>query len=317
MKALFLEGSLSLREDLQLPVRQENESLIRVEMAGICETDLKLLGGYASFTGIPGHEFVGVVVETDEHHLKGRRVVGEINIACEDCDLCARRLPSHCVARKAIGIRGQNGAFAEFIVLPNSNLHVVPDNIPSPCAVFAEPLAAACRILEQVEITARESVAVIGDGKLGLLIAQVIATRTDEIVLVGKHRHKLAILERRNITTTLRHDFTSSGFDVVVDASGSPDGLLAALRAVRPNGTIVVKSTFASPIHLDMADIVVREISVIGSRCGPFSPALKLLKKEAVDVDSLISAVYPLSRWQEAFEAAARPESLKILLRPE
>jgi threonine dehydrogenase-like Zn-dependent dehydrogenase len=297
---------------------QPDEALVRVLLSGICNTDLEIARGYAGFNGTIGHEFVGVVEESSDRKLVGRRVVGEINAGCGQCDLCRAGDSRHCASRTVLGIVGRDGAHAEFLQLPVTNLLPVPDNIPDERVVFTEPLAAACGILERVKISDSDSVAVIGDGKLGLLCAQVVALTGASVVLIGKHSSKLRIAERRGIETARPREVTKRArqFDVVVEASGSASGFELALDLLRPKGRLVLKSTFHGKTELEASRIVVDEISIVGSRCGRFDPALDLLKKDAIDVDSLISEEYPLSNGVHAMRRAATRGVLKVLLRP-
>jgi threonine dehydrogenase-like Zn-dependent dehydrogenase len=295
--------------------------LVRVLLSGICNTDLEIARGYAGFKGTLGHEFVGVVEESPEDKLLGKRVVGEINAGCGECELCAAGDPRHCAKRTVLGIVGRDGAHAEFLRLPLRNLFPVPDKVVDEHAVFTEPLAAACGIMERVAIKSSQRVAVIGDGKLGLLCAQAIALSGAGVLLIGKHAEKLRIAERRGIETALGKTVAKRKreFDVVVEASGSPSGFVGALELLRPRGTLVLKSTFQGPgkiEEIDQARLVVDEISIVGSRCGRFQPALDLLKKGAIDIDSLISEEYPLARGVHAMERAGRKGSLKVFLRP-
>jgi len=297
---------------------QADEALVRVLLSGICNTDLEIARGYAGFNGTIGHEFVGVVEDSSDRGLVGRRVVGEINAGCGNCDLCRAGDSRHCANRTVLGIHGRDGAHAEFLQLPAVNLLRVPDNIADEHAVFTEPLAAACGVLERVNIDKSDRVAVIGDGKLGLLCAQVIALTGASVLLIGKHSSKLRIAERRGIEIANRKLATKRKreFDVVVEASGSASGFGLALDLLRPKGQLVLKSTFHGKTELDAARIVVDEISIVGSRCGRFSPALDLLKKSAIDVDSLISEEYPLSNGVHAMRRAATKGVMKVLLRP-
>jgi len=297
---------------------QPDEALVRVSLSGICNTDLEIARGYAGFNGTIGHEFVGIVEDSSDRKLVGRRVVGEINAGCGACDLCRAGDSRHCASRTVLGIVGRDGAHAEFLQLPTVNLLPVPDNIPDEHAVFTEPLAAACGILVRVNISASDRVAVIGDGKLGLLCAQVVALSGASVLLIGKHASKLRIAERRGIETARPKEATKRGreFDVVVEASGSAGGFGLALELLRPKGQLVLKSTFHGKTELDAARIVVDEISIVGSRCGRFSPALDLLKNDAIDVESLISEEYSLSNGLHAMRRAATRGILKVLLRP-
>ena len=296
----------------------KGEALVRVLVSGICNTDLEIARGYAGFRGTIGHEFVGVVEQSSDPHLAGKRVVGEINAGCGKCKLCVAGDPRHCPTRTVLGIVGRDGAHAEFLKLPVKNLLRVPDKIPDEQAVFVEPLAAACGIVERTSIKSSDRVAVIGDGKLGLLCAQVVALRGAQTLLIGKHRSKLRIAERRGIETTNPKQASkqSRRFDVVVEASGSASGFGLALDLLRPKGRLVLKSTFNATTDIDASRIVVDEISIIGSRCGRFKPAIELLKKQAVEVESLISEELPLREGAQAMERAASRGVLKVLLRP-
>ncbi len=297
---------------------QADDAVVRVLLSGICNTDLEIARGYAGFNGTIGHEFVGVVEESSDRALVGRRVVGEINAGCGNCELCRAGDSRHCPNRTVLGIHGRDGAHAEFLQLPAINLLPVPDSVPDEHAVFTEPLAAACGVLERVKIDSSERVAVIGDGKLGLLCAQVIALTGAPTLLIGKHSSKLRIAERRGIeiTTPKQAAKRKQQFDVVVEASGAASGFGLALDLLRPKGQLVLKSTFHGKTELDAARIVVDEISIVGSRCGRFSPALDLLKKSAIDVDSLISEEYPLSNGVHAMRRAETRGVMKVLLRP-
>jgi threonine dehydrogenase-like Zn-dependent dehydrogenase len=295
-----------------------NEALVRVIASGICNTDLEIARGYAGFKGTIGHEFVGVVEESPIQKLNGKRVVGEINAGCGKCDLCKSGDPRHCATRTVLGIVRRDGAHAEFLTLPVENLLPVPAKIIDAHAVFAEPLAAGCGILERVKITKSDRVAVIGDGKLGLLCAQVIWLTGAPVLLVGKHDSKLRIAQKRGIETSSPSKALTRNrmFDVVIEASGAAPGFALALNLLRPKGRLVLKSTFNAPTTMDAARIVVDEISIVGSRCGRFKPALDLLAKGAVDVDSLISEEYRLSEGVRAMKRAETRGVLKVLLRP-
>jgi threonine dehydrogenase-like Zn-dependent dehydrogenase len=320
MKALRVDKkNLAVRE-IEKPERGD-EALVRVLLSGICNTDLEIARGYAGFKGTIGHEFVGVVEEAPDGSLVGQRVVGEINAGCGKCELCAAGDPRHCNDRTVLGIVGRDGAHADFLRLPLGNLLLVPEKVVDEHAVFAEPLAAACGIMERVAINPQDRVAIIGDGKLGLLCAQALALSGAGVLLVGKHAEKLRIAERRGIETATPRTSARRNreFDVVVEASGSPSGFVAALALLRPRGTLVLKSTFQGPgkiERVDQARLVVDEITILGSRCGRFQPALDLLKKGAIDIDSLISEEYPLSRGVHAMERAGKKGVLKVFLRP-
>ena len=317
MKALRVHKKhLSLR-NIEKP-EPGGEALVRVLLSGICNTDLEIARGYAGFSGTIGHEFVGVVEEAAHDQLIGKRVVGEINAGCGRCELCRSGDSRHCPSRTVLGIVGRDGAHAEFLRLPTINLLPVPAKIADEHAVFTEPLAAACGILERVSMSQTDRVAVIGDGKLGLLSAQVVALSGAETVLIGKHTSKLKVAARRGIeTSTVKQAAKRSReFDVVVEASGSESGFALALNLLKPKGKLVLKSTFHGATEVEASRIVVDEISIIGSRCGRFAPAIDLLKKNAIDVDSLISEEYPLSEGVHAMSRAAAKGVMKVLLRP-
>ncbi len=320
MRALRVkQGALSV-SDIDLPAAN-GEALVRVTLSGICNTDLEIARGYAGFEGTIGHEFVGVVEElpqADGVLTPATRVVGEINAGCGNCDLCRAGDPRHCPNRTVLGIVGRDGAHAEFLKLPLANLLPVPDEISDERAVFTEPLAAACGILERVSVNEDTRVAVIGDGKLGLLCAQVVATTGASVTLFGKHESKLAIAERLGIDTETvgKAGSSKATFEVAVEASGSATGFGLAVELLQPRGVLVLKSTFHGKTEIEAAPLVVNEISVVGSRCGRFAPALELLKGGAIDVESLISDEFPLSAGVEAMERAAKPGVLKVLLRP-
>jgi alcohol dehydrogenase len=284
-------------------------------MAGICGTDLQLLEGYAGFQGIPGHEFVGIVeaAPPGEAAWIGKRVVGEINVGCGRCEWCATGVKEHCLERTVVGIRGRDGAFAEWVSLPAANLHEVPEALSDEAAVFVEPAAAACRILEQVAIADRMRVAVLGDGRLGLIVAQVLATAAPDVTVIGRHEHKLAIARALGLQTRRSAEMRERVFDVVVEATGRPDGLTRALALVRARGTVVMKSTFHGEAPFATWPIVVDEVTLVGSRCGPFTKAIDLLASGAVAVAPLIARVAPLEEFVSAF-ADARGGT-KILFR--
>ncbi|HEX4949133.1 MAG TPA: alcohol dehydrogenase catalytic domain-containing protein [Blastocatellia bacterium] len=300
----------------QIPVPQRTgEALVRVTTAGICNTDLEIVRGYANFNGTLGHEFVGVVENSPDVSQIGSRVVGEINAGCGQCELCQAGDPRHCAHRTVLGIVGRDGAFAEYLTLPAVNLLKVPDSVSDHQAVFTEPLAAACEILDQVTITPQQHVAVIGDGKLGQLIARVLATTGCALQLIGKHAEKLQLAAAAGIATLQLSQVESARqFDVVVEASGAAAGLQLALQLVKPRGTIVLKSTFHGAVTLDTSRIVVDEISLIGSRCGRFDKALALLATGQVKVEPLIAAEYALAESLVAMHHASQAGTLKVLL---
>lgn len=317
MKALrFNAGRLSV-EEIPVP-KTDSESLVRVTTSGICNTDLEIIRGYAGFNGTIGHEFVGVVEESEDRpDLIGKRVVGEINAGCGECVPCQNGDPRHCPRRTVLGIVGRDGAHAEFLTLPSRNLLEVPANVSDDEAVFAEPLAAAYGITEQVDVLPETHVAVIGDGKLGLLSAMSLAGLSDNVTLIGRHRNKLSIAEAAGVEGVLADQASKSGrrFDVVVEASGSESGFQSAVEIVKPRGKIVLKSTFHGTPTWPASRIVVDEITVVGSRCGRFGPALELLSQKKIDVKRLISEEFPLSRGVEAVENASKTGVLKVLLK--
>ncbi len=318
MLALRMTDAGPRLEEIATPARPD-EALVKVRLAGICNTDLEIVRGYAGFRGVLGHEFVGeAVTAPGRPELVGRRVVGEINAGCSGCELCRSGDPRHCPGRTVLGIVARDGAHAEFLSLPTANLLAVPDTVEDRAAVFAEPLAAAFGILERVDITPDMRVLVIGDGKLGLLCAQAVATTGATTVAVGRHRTKLDLLRRRGLATYLEDDAArlARDFDVVVEASGAESGLKRALALVKPRGTIVLKSTFHGEPRIEAWRIVVDEISVVGSRCGRFAPALEALARGTVDVLSLIEDEQPLQDGLRALEKAGAKGALKILLRP-
>ena len=315
MRALLLDRGLRIAEDYLTPEPLPGEALIRVSIAGICNTDLELIQGYMQFRGIPGHEFVGVVEQAPgAEEWVDRRVVGEINAACGDCPTCQAGRPTHCPHRTTLGIAGRDGAFAEYLVLPVRNLHPVPDSLPDEVAVFTEPLAAACEILQQVHVHPADRVIVLGDGKLGLLCAQVLALTGCDLLVVGRHREKLDIAAQWGIRTAQEDGAIEAAADVVVEATGRPEGYAAARRLVRPRGTVVLKSTYHGALAADLTTAVVDEVTLVGSRCGPFAPALRLLERRLVDVLPLIHARYPLAEARTAFDHTARPGTLKVLV---
>ncbi len=293
----------------------EGFALLRLLCGGICNTDLELQRGYYGFSGVPGHEFVAEVVEAGRRDLIGRRVVGEINLDCGCCEWCRRGLGRHCPKRTVLGIVKHPGAFREFLTLPERNLHVVPDSIPTEQAVFVEPLAAAAEILDQVRIPCSSPVAVLGDGKLGLLVAQVLAAYGYPVHEFGRHKEKLQIAARSGVATELvKEHLPSAEYDWVVDATGSRKGLTDAVGMTRPRGTIIMKSTVHGLAGFDTAPVIVNEITLVGSRCGRFEPALEMLRNKIVNVADMISERMPLDRAPQAFRTAAKRGAMKVLL---
>jgi threonine dehydrogenase-like Zn-dependent dehydrogenase len=317
MRALWLEDlRLRARSDVEAPAARAGEALVRVTLAGICGTDLELVKGYYPFTGVPGHEFVGSVVSCDASSWIGRRVVGEINASCGVCATCAAGRRSHCPTRTVLGIKGRDGAMAEWLTLPVANLHAVPDGVPDEVAVFTEPLAAALEVEEQVAFAPGSRVVVVGDGKLGQLVARSLAVAGHRPRVVGRHARKLALLTRLGIDVASAADVTPRSADVVVECTGNPEGLAIARAAVRPRGTIVLKSTYHGDVTVNLSGIVVDEVTVVGSRCGPFAPALAMLAEGAIAVTDLIDDRFSLDDGVRAFARAGEPGVLKVLLAP-
>jgi threonine dehydrogenase-like Zn-dependent dehydrogenase len=306
-------GKVSIKKSAK-PRRPAGFALIRLLRGGICNTDLELQRGYYGFAGTPGHEFVGEVIAADTHGLIGRRVVGEINLNCGKCEWCARGLGRHCPSRTVLGIVKHPGAFREVLTLPERNLHVVPDSISTDEAVFVEPLGAACEILDQVKIPKGERVALLGDGKLGLLIAQVLAAHGAKVRQFGRHKDKLRISESVGVETEIAKSYPKAAFDYVVDATGSTAGLKQAVAMTRPRGTVILKSTVHGLVPIDTAPVIVNELTLVGSRCGRFEPAIKLLKSGKVRVSGMIADRFPLTQAEKAFARAAEPGVLKVLL---
>lgn len=319
MQGLYLsQGQLAFRDDLPSPVPQAGEALLRVRLAGICATDLEMVKGYVpAFTGILGHEFVAEVVEAEREQWFGQRVVGSINIGCGSCETCRQHGPEHCARRQVPGIHARDGVFADYVTLPEKNLLAVPDNVPDEGAVFCEPLAAALRIREQVRVRPNRATAVIGPGRLGLLVGLVLALDGTPVTMLGRRPESLALPGQLGLPTALVADLPDNQFDFVVEVTGNKAGFAQAIRLVRPLGSIILKSTFAGKSDLDLTKLVVSEITVVGSRCGPFAPALRLLANEAVAVQALVAAKFPLRDGLQAFRRAAEPGVRKVLLRPD
>lgn len=318
MRALRFEDNQLRLAEIPKP-NLEREALVRVVKSGICNTDLEIVRGYAGFRGTIGHEFVGIVEEAaDAPDLMGKRVVGEINAGCGECDLCYKGDSRHCPNRTVLGIVGRDGAHAEFLNLPSRNLLVVPDEITNEQAVFVEPLAAAYGILEQIEVFSETRVAVIGDGKLGILCAQSLRLKSENVFLIGKHTEKMRIAENRGVEGVLLEDAgkLARNFDAVVEASGSESGFQTALDLLKPRGKLILKSTFQGDARWRAWRVVVDEITIVGSRCGRFAPALELLRDKKVDVESLISEEFSLSEGIKAVEKAGAKGVMKVLLRP-
>ena len=321
MRALYLkEGQLTLHGDYPRPTPGADEALIRVTLAGVCSTDLELVKGYAGgFRGVLGHEFVGVVEavgSADAAEWVGRRVVGGINLGCRNCAVCLGDGPEHCPNRTTLGIHNKDGVFADYVTLPVVNLLAVPDGVADEEAVFTEPLAAALRIREQIAVRPAARAAVVGPGRLGLLVAQVVALAGGDVTVLGRRAESLELPQQLGLVTGLVDDEADDTFDLVVEATGNDAGFAHSLRLVRSRGTLVLKSTFHGNANINLTKLVVAEINVIGSRCGPFAPALRLLAREAVAVRPLIEAEYPLADALAAFAHADRPGARKVLLRP-
>ena len=311
MRALTLENGTLALEELPSPVPGPGEALVRVSMAGICNTDLELARGYMSYAGVLGHELCGVVERCDDPSWVGKRVAGEINLACGRCATCAAGLGRHCPTRTVMGILGKQGCFAEHVTLPVANLHALPDALDDVRACFVEPTAAAFEVLEQVPLDARSRVAVLGDGKLGLLVAQVLAQHGADTVLVGRHARKLELARGLGLRTAAGAEaLPTKAFDVVVE----PDGMKTAVSLTRPRGTIVLKSTYHGELHLDAAPIVIDELTLVGSRCGPFEPAIAALVSGRVRPETMVDAVLPLADAATAMQRAGAPGALKVLL---
>ncbi|MBF0455618.1 MAG: alcohol dehydrogenase catalytic domain-containing protein [Magnetococcales bacterium] len=317
MQALVIDHGIRLDNDHPLPKRQAGEVLIQTTLAGICATDLALLQGYAHFQGVPGHEFVGVVQQADDPSLIGQRVVGEINAPCGTCPTCHRGDGNHCPKRTALGIRGRNGTFADYFTLPRANLHLVPKGVSDQAAVFTEPLAAALEILEQHPIQSGDSVAVVGDGRLGILIAQVLALTGCQLTVIGRHPEKWHLLKKKAIPVTLAHQLPAAfSARVVVECSGRVEGFVQARKWVQPRGYLIVKSTYTQQPPVDLTALVVDEVTLVGSRCGPFSKALALLEQGLIEVEPLIEREFSLDEGVLAFQMAQEKGRLKVLLRP-
>jgi threonine dehydrogenase-like Zn-dependent dehydrogenase len=315
MQALWLENNqLSLR-DVSQPA-QPGEVEIKIRKTGICGTDLELVKGYYPYTGIPGHEFVGEVIASPDQEWIGKRVVGEINAVCGSCEQCRSGRPTHCESRTVLGIINRDGVFAEYTTLPLENLHVVPDSVPDEAAVFTEPLAAALEIQQQVQIHPSDRVLLIGAGRLGQLIAQTLVLTGCDLKVVARHQFQKELLIRRGIRLIDEGDIQHWRYDIVVEATGSPSGFELARKGLRPRGTLVLKSTYKGEMTVNFSSIVVDEIQLIGSRCGPFEPALRLLAQKEVDPTVLIAAEYRLADGLRAFKDAEKSGMLKVLLTP-
>lgn len=320
MKALVFDKELKLVNDYEKPIPKKNEALVKVTLAGICNTDYEITKGYMGYVGILGHEAVGIVedVNSDDKSLIGKRVVPEISYGCEDpeCEWCAKKNYRHCPNRHTLGIWQKDGVFAQYFTMPTKVLFEVPENVPDSQAVFVEPLAAALEINEQLHIKPMDKVVVLGDGKLGLITALALNSQNIDVTLVGKHQNKLDIAKEQGVNTALLQDFTiEKKYDIVVEATGSVSGFETSLALTKPRGVLVLKSTVATGKELNLAPIVIDEITVLGSRCGQFPPALRLLQSGKVDFSKLISGIYDVDKALEAFERNKEKDTLKVLLK--
>jgi threonine dehydrogenase-like Zn-dependent dehydrogenase len=313
MQALWLEDNKISLRDISQP-RKADEALIKIRKAGICSTDLELVKGYYSYTGVIGHEFVGDVVEADDSSWIGQRVVGEINVTCNKCEQCLNGRSTHCEHRTVLGIVNRDGTFAEYTTLPVANLHRVPVSVPDETAVFTEPLAAALEIQNQIQIKPTDRVLLVGAGRLGQLIAQTLALTGCDLRVVARHAQQQNLLKARGIRIIFAEDIQPWRWDVVVEATGSPSGFSLARKAIRPRGTLVLKSTYKGEMSANFSSMVVDEINLLGSRCGPFEPALRLMESKQVDPTILITNEFKLSDGLKAFERAAEAGVLKVLV---
>ena len=318
MKALVFDNELKYVENYPNPIPQKGEVLIKVTHAGICNTDVEITKGYMGFKGICGHEFLGIVeeVNAEDKSLLGKRVTGEINLGCNNCPDCFNNMQRHCQNRQTFGILKKDGAFAEYVTLPIENVVEIPATISDEDAILIEPLAAALEILEQVHIKPADKVAILGDGKLGLLISLVLSTTQADVVTIGKHENKLDILNKQGIKTKFLKDANEMKYyDIVVDATGSVDGFEKAISLVKPRGIFVLKSTVAAEKPLNLAPVVIDEITIVGSRCGQFRPALRLLEKKVLDLKPLLSKTFDFANAKEAFEYAQEKGVLKVVMK--
>jgi threonine dehydrogenase-like Zn-dependent dehydrogenase len=316
VKATYFDGKQIILDE-NFPDPQSDETLVRVNLAGICGTDLEILDGYMEYTGILGHEFVGTVEKSRNPTMVGKRVVGEINAGCGKCDSCMGGMQRHCPSRTVLGILKRDGAFAEFLSLPEKNLHVIPDSISNEQAVFVEPLAAAFEIKEQVSLKPEWNVAVVGDGRLAQLIIQVIKLTCSNITCFGKHESKLEGLVQSGIKIKIGIESTDEKlFDLVVEATGSNSGFVDTMKLVKPRGIVILKSTIASRENLDLTPTIINEITLIGSRCGLFKPAIDALASGIISVNSMIDSTFPLEKFEDAIVHAKKPNTLKVFLKP-
>jgi threonine dehydrogenase-like Zn-dependent dehydrogenase len=317
MKGLWLQDrTMTYRSDLPMPVLEPDEVLIKVLLAGVCSTDLEMLRGYYDFTGIPGHEFVGLVVDNNGHpELYGKRVIGDINISCGECERCLNQEPSQCMQRRTLGIFDYNGVFAEYCKLPAKNLTVVPDSVSDILAVFTEPTAAALRILDQVQVRPSDRVIVVGAGRLGLLIAQALKNTGCDLKVVVRRAEPAAILNGLGITAVYADEIRGSVADIVVEVTGSPEGFELSRSLTRARGTLVLKSTFAGDVNVNLSKLVVDEITLVGSRCGNYPAGLRALSSGLIQVGEMVDSVFALEQGLEAITRAGEPGVLKVLIR--
>ena len=317
MKAVVAEGGRIKIRHIPFPQILENEVLIKVLKAGICNTDLELAKGYMNFQGVLGHEFVGKIVQGPKKGWVGKRIVGEINLPCGDCEFCRAGITNHCLSRKVLGIHNKKGAFTEYLTLPLENCHLLPQSISDEEGIFVEPLAASLEIFEQIRIRRQDSVLVQGDGKLGLLIAQIMKLKTEKVFCIGKYERKLNILKKRGVQTLFKGERIYEKFDVVVEATGNKGGIEEALVLTKPRGTIVLKSTFHGLARIDISKTVVDEIKLIGSRCGPFPKAIDILREGLVDVKEMVDGDFALEKAPQAFSFARKSGTMKVLITPQ
>lgn len=323
MRAIVFDKELKLDNNYPRPEPAKGEALIRVTLAGICNTDYEITKGYMGYVGILGHEFVGIVEsvnsdKSEELAWTGKRVVAEISYGCDDpsCEWCAKKNYRHCPNRHTLGIWKKDGCFAEYMTMPVNVLFEVPENVPDEQAVFTEPLAAACEITEQLHIEPMQKVLVLGDGKLGITTALALSSQNLDVLLVGKHQNKLDIAKNQGVPTKMLQDLQiTPDYDVVVEATGTASGFETSMSLVKPRGVLVLKSTVATGKELNLAPIVINEITVLGSRCGQFPPALRLMENNRIDFSPMISAIYPIDSALEAFDANKAKESVKILIK--
>ena len=310
MKGIYFDGKDAVyREDLSMPVRGEKESLVKILLCAVCNTDKEVRKGYRpDFRGVLGHEFVGEVIESSDENLIGKRVVGELNAACGECIYCKTGRPSHCNERRVLGMKNKDGAFAEYMIIDTNLLHVVPEELPTEIAIFTEPLAAAFEILTQVHVSPNKNAAVLGDGRLALFVAQVLAQTGIDLTVIGKHEEKLELFKSFAKVTK---EGEVEGYEYVAECTGSPSGLQKALELVRKKGTIILKSTYAGTTDVNMSMVVVNEISIVGSRCGPFEPAIKMLKEGKITLPPI--ELYECKDFEKTFESKAFKAGISFL----